>query len=1068
MAPAITMAVGNHHELTQFNLLPVEILRKLEAKNLWLEELYEMDSREIGSLVGHPYMGMEIKKLCKMFPYIDMTATIQPITRTILKVHLDLDPQFQWSDRFHGSVEPWWIWVEDTDNIHIYHSEYFLLQKQQWKNKRKEPISLTFTIPIFEPLPSQYYIRMVSDRWLGAQTILPLSFKNLILPHQYPPNTDLLNLIPLPLSALHNDKFESLFSFPFFNPIQTQVFHVCYHTGHNVLLGAPTGSGKTVAAELAMLQIFRDTPHLKVVYIAPLKALVRERMKDWHEKFEVKLGKKLVELTGDFTPNIKALQMADIVTTTPEKWDGISRNWKTRSYVQSVGLVIIDEIHLLGEERGPVLEVIVSRMRYISSQTDNPVRIIGLSTAIANAQDLVDWLGIEGPGLYNFRPSVRPVPLEVHIDGYPGKHYCPRMATMNKPTYASIVDHSLNKPALVFVSSRRQTRLTALDLISFASMDENPRQWLHMSQPELDTFLPKIKDANLKHVLPFGIGLHHAGLCDTDRQLVEDLFCKVKIQVLVSTATLAWGVNLPAHLVVIKGTEYYDAKTKGYIDFPVTDVLQMMGRAGRPQFDTLGKVVILVEESKKNFYQKFLYEPFPVESSLAGVLHDHFNAEIVAGTITTKQDAVDYLTWTYYFRRLIRNPSYYGLEDASSDSLNKFLSNSVDDTIRDLEYASCVQSDGNNLVPLTLGRIGSFYYLRYTTMSMFRDSLGPSCDIRTLLDILCKVTEYDELPVRHNEDKINAQLAEEVPWAVDQMGGRMEDPHTKANLLLQAHFSNIALPITDYITDTKSVLDQAVRIIQAIVDVAADKGWLSTSLNAMHLLEMIMQGVWFTDNTLLSLPSITRDKLSWFHDELGVESIPELFEIPNSELRTKLQAIWSEAQIQKFMKDLSRIPQVDVNVQCPPAAEIGAEVPLKVTLTRQGKQPSPFAFAPRFPKIKQEAWWLVVGLGEELIALRRVTFATNTTASLLIVAPPEPGKYTYTVYIMSDSYIGINQQYEVSIDTTTTTSSSPTTPPTSSESSNTTSTTTPTTTQLTPDQLELFGDGQIEFQNEDL
>eukprot|EP01105_Mastigella_eilhardi_P023253 TRINITY_DN5830_c0_g1_i2.p1 TRINITY_DN5830_c0_g1~~TRINITY_DN5830_c0_g1_i2.p1 ORF type:complete len:744 (-),score=171.52 TRINITY_DN5830_c0_g1_i2:169-2400(-) len=736
-------------------------------------------------------------------------------------------------------------------------------------------------------------------------------------------------------------------------------------------------------------------------------------MKDWHEKFEVKLKKHLVELTGDFTPNIRALQMADVVCTTPEKWDGISRNWKSRSYVQSVGLVIIDEIHLLGEERGPVLEVIVSRMRYISSQTDNPVRIVGLSTAIANAQDLVDWLGIEGVGMYNFRPSVRPVPLEVHIEGFPGKHYCPRMASMNKPTYSALVEHSAHKPALVFVSSRRQTRLTALDLIAFSTIEENPRQWLHMPQSELDSLLARIRDVNLKHVLPFGIGLHHAGLSNGDRQIVEELFGKVKIQVLVSTSTLAWGVNLPAHLVVIKGTEFFDAKTRTYVDFPVTDVLQMMGRAGRPQFDTMGIAVILVEESKKNFYQKFLYEPFPVESSLASFLHDHFNAEIVAGTITSKQDAVDYLTWTYYFRRLIRNPSYYGLEDSSADALNQFLSNTVDDTVRDLELASCIEIDGDSLYPLTLGKIASFYYLSYSTVSMFRDSIRTGLEIRDLLGVLTAATEYDGLPVRHNEDGINAQLAADLPW-VDRRA-RMEDPHVKASLLLQAHFSALPLPISDYISDTKSVLDQSIRILQAMVDVAADNGWLGTTLNAMHLAEMVLQGLWFTDNTLLCLPFVTPSNLEWFQ-KLGVDSVPELFALPVTKLKSALQEIWSDAQITKFLRELGRIPQVDVKAHAPGSVLAPeSELAIRVELSRANKQTSPFAYTPRFPKAKQEGWWLVAGFGDELVALRRVTFTSRTSVSLLATAPAAPGSYTYTVYLMSDSYLGVNQQYDVHV-----------------------------------------------------
>ena len=92
-----------------------------------------------------------------------------------------------------------------------------------------------------------------------------------------------------------------------------------------------------------------------------------------------------------------------------------------------------------------MLEVIVSRTNFISSHTELGVRIVGLSTALANARDLADWLGITNVGLYNFRPSVRPVPIEIHISGYPGKHYCPRMATMNKPAFQGIKQHSPTK-----------------------------------------------------------------------------------------------------------------------------------------------------------------------------------------------------------------------------------------------------------------------------------------------------------------------------------------------------------------------------------------------------------------------------------------------------------------------------------------------------------------------------------------------------------------------------------------------------------------------------------------------
>jgi activating signal cointegrator complex subunit 3 len=330
------------------------------------------------------------------------------------------------------------------------------------------------------------------------------------------------------------------------------------------------------------------------------------------------------------------------------------------------------------------------------------------------------------------------------------------MNSMNKPTYAAITTHSPFKPVLIFVSSRRQTRLTALDLIQYAAADERPRQFLNMTEEEMEMITSQVIDENLKHTLQFGIGLHHAGLNDRDRSLVEELFTNTKIQILVCTSTLAWGVNLPAHLVVIKGTEFYDGKSKRYVDFPITDVLQMMGRAGRPQFDQHGKAVILVHEPKKSFYKKFLYEPFPVESSLAQHLHDHLNAEVAAGTIASKQDAIDYLTWTYLFRRLVMNPSYYDLEETSSAAINLFLSSLVNSTLQALEDAGCVRVNEDNTVePLVMGTVASQYYLSYATVSLFSSNIRADTSLEALLHVLCGAAEYDELPVRHNEVCLN-------------------------------------------------------------------------------------------------------------------------------------------------------------------------------------------------------------------------------------------------------------------------------------------------------------------------
>lgn len=998
----------HQHPLRQFDKeLPAEILRKLEERGADLDRLQEMEEKDIGALIRYTPGGRLVKQYLGYFPSIQLSATVSPITRTVLKIGLAITPEFTWKDRFHGAAQRWWIIVQDSESDHIYHSELFTLTKRM---ARGETQKLSFTVPIFEPHPPQYYIRAVSDSWLHAEAFYCISFNNLALPQARTSHTELLDLKPLPVTALGNNIYEALYNFSHFNPIQTQIFHILYHTENNVLLGAPTGSGKTISAELAMLHLFNTQSDMKVVYIAPLKAIVRERMNDWKDRLVSQLGKEMVEMTGDYTPDLMALLSADIIISTPEKWDGISRNWQSRNYVKKVGLMILDEIHLLGAERGPILEVIVSRMRYISSQTERAVRFIGLSTALANAGDLADWLGVGEIGLFNFKPSVRPVPLEVHIQGYPGKFYCPRMNSMNKPAYAAICTHSPTKPVLIFVSSRRQTRLTALDLIQFAASDETPRQFLGMPEEDLQMVLSQVTDQNLRQTLQFGIGLHHAGLNDKDRSLVEELFANNKIQVLVCTSTLAWGVNLPAHLVIIKGTEYYDGKTKRYADFPITDILQMMGRAGRPQYDQHGKAVILVHEPKKSFYKKFLYEPFPVESSLRDQLHDHFNAEIVSGTIFHKEDAVHYLSWTYLFRRLAINPAYYGLEDTEAEGLSSYLSRLVQNTFEDLEDSGCVKMTEDSVEPTMLGTIASQYYLSYVTVSMFGSNIGPDTSLEVFLHILSGASEYDELPVRHNEDNHNEALSQRVRFAVDN--NRLDDPHVKANLLFQAHFSRLDLPISDYVTDLKSVLDQSIRIIQAMIDICANSGWLSSSITCMHLLQMVMQGLWFEqDSALWMLPCMNNDLLGTLRAR-GISTVQQLLDIP----KENLQTVIGNFPVSRLHQDLQRFPRIQVKLRLQ-RRDIDGENSLTLNI-RMDKMNSwkntSRAFALRFPKIKDEAWWLVLGNTNtsELYALKRISFSDRLNTHMELPS----GITTFQgmkLVVVSDCYLGFEQEHSI-------------------------------------------------------
>ncbi|KAF2487544.1 Sec63 Brl domain-containing protein [Neohortaea acidophila] len=1008
--------------------LPQSVLRHLDEKGSTasIESLREMESAEIGSLVHNHSMGGTISKLLNNFPTLSVEAEIAPLNRDVLRIKLYVTPEFRWNDRHHGTSESYWIWVENSETSEIYHHEYFILSRK----KLYDDHELNFTIPLSDPLPSQIYVRAVSDRWLGAETVHAVSFQHLIRPDTESVYTDLLNLQPLPLKALQNPLLEEIYGqrFQFFNPMQTQLFHCMYHTSANVLLGSPTGSGKTIAAELAMWWAFRERPGSKVVYIAPMKALVRERVQDWSKRLTRQMGLKLVELTGDNTPDTRTIRDADIIVTTPEKWDGISRSWQTRSYVQQVSLVIIDEIHLLGGDRGPILEIIVSRMNYIASQKKGSIRLVGMSTACANAMDLANWLGVK-EGLFNFRHSVRPVPLEIYIDGFPQQRgFCPLMQSMNRPTFLAIKSHSPDKPVIVFVASRRQTRLTAKDLINFCGMEDNPRRFVRMSEDDLALNLSRVKDEALREAMSFGIGLHHAGLVESDRQLSEELFANNKIQILVATSTLAWGVNLPAHLVVVKGTQYFDAKIEGYKDMDLTDVLQMLGRAGRPQFDTSGIARIFTQDSKKAFYKHFLHTGFPVESSLHNVLDNHFAAEVSAETIATKQDALDYLTWTFFFRRLHKNPSYYGLELSAEDNYtvaaqeaaNDFIVDLVDKSLEELAESRCITLHSNgDIDPTPLGKIMSYYYLSHKTIRQLTKDAKPNASFQDVLSWMCKATEYDELPVRHNEDLINAELSANLPLQAEDFGLPMWDPHVKVFLLLQAHFSRIDLPITDYVGDQNSVLDQSIRIIQASIDVLTEMGLLQSCRMMMTLLRCVKSARWPDDGALSILPGVDIEKEKRrMESGKKPQSLIEATTSPRQELDAALRQSGSssnDAQARSH-KALAQLPILQVSVTNVNA--LGFSINLTRVNPPQSREQR--IFAPRYPKPQTEGFFALVAdaANGDVLALKRINWPSpdkrgpaagraSLSTKAMVKLPPSRAERKVSVVVVSDSYIGM-------------------------------------------------------------
>ena len=271
-------------------------------------------------------------------------------------------------------------------------------------------------------------------------------------------------------------------------------------------------------------------------------------------------------------------------------------------------------------------------------------------------------------GLFYFDNSYRPVPLEQQFIGVTEKKAVKRHQLMNEVVFNKVMGHAGKNQVLVFVHSRKETAKTARALRDLCLEKDTLGMFLKegsASMEVLRTEAEQVKNPELKDLLPYGFAIHHAGMTRVDRTLVEDLFADRHIQVLVSTSTLAWGVNLPAHTVIIKGTQIYNPEKGRWTELGALDVLQMLGRAGRPQYDTKGEGILLTNHSELQYYLSLLNQQLPVESQMISKLPDVLNAELVLGTIQNMKDAVNWLGYTYLYIRMMRAPSLYGIKQSA-------------------------------------------------------------------------------------------------------------------------------------------------------------------------------------------------------------------------------------------------------------------------------------------------------------------------------------------------------------------------------------------------------------------
>lgn len=1005
--------------LRQFPTCPRDIIQKAERIDVPWSSYFDLDPPRMGELLGLPKAGRTVCAFVQKFPRLEINAQVQPMTRSMLRVELTITPNFEWDVALHGAAQNFWILVEDCDGEDILFHDQFLLRREYAQSEMNEHL-VEFTVPITEPMPPNYFITVVSDRWMHSETKIAVTFQNLLLPEKFPPHTQLLNLQPLPVAALKRPDFQELYQgWDRFNKVQTQVFNSLFSSDDNVLVGSATGTGKTVCAEFALLRHWSKAEDGRAVYIAPFQEVVDARFRDWQKRFaNVAGGKEVVKLTGEITADLRLLEKADLILATPQQWDVISRQWQRRKNVQSVRLFIADDLHMLGGQGGYTYEIVVSRMHAMTLQLESGLRIVGLSVSLSNARDLGEWIGASKHTIFNFSPQVRAIPLELHIQSFSIPHFPSLMLAMAKPTYQSILQLSPDKPALVFVPSRKQVRQTALDVMAACVADDDEDRFLNASIDQLAPVLDKINERALAESLSHGIGYFHEALSSFDKRAVEHFFRIGAIQVMIASRDTCWEIHCSAHLVIVMGTQFFEGREHRYIDYPISDILQMFGKAGRVDEDENSKGVLMVPAVKRDYYKKFLNEALPIESQLQAYLHDAFVSEISTRMIASTQDAVDWTTYTYFYRRLLANPSYYGLTDTSHEGLSAHLSELVETTLKELVDAKIIELDeeDDSITPLNPAMIAAYYNISFITMQTFLMSLRAQTKFKALLEIVTSATEFEEVQIRRHEDQVLHRIYDRVP--VKMAESSYESPHFKAFVLLQAHFSRMHLPI-DLAKDQELILKKVLSLLSACVDVLSSEGHLN-AMSAMEMSQMVVQAMWDRDSPLKQIPHFD-DAVIKAANESGINDIFEFMdamdpsENPDYEKLVKRLGMNNKQLADAANFTNNYYPNVDLSFEAEDPDDVVAGSPayLNVTIERQleeDEEPNTVVHAPFYPAEKSENWWLVVGdeKSKNLLAIKRITIGRTLTTKLEYVVPT-PGQHELTLYLMSDSYVGVDQ-----------------------------------------------------------
>ncbi|TBU58370.1 Sec63-domain-containing protein [Dichomitus squalens] len=812
------------------------------------------------------------------------------------------------------------------------------------------------------------------------------------------------------------------------NRIQSIVYPTAYQSNENMLVCAPTGAGKTDVAMLTVLRVISQhlkqlAPHgnmaaavardnFKIIYVAPMKALAAEITR--------KLGRRLKwlsisvrELTGDMQLTKQQINETQIIVTTPEKWDVVTRKPTGEGELASkVKLLIIDEVHLLNDERGAVIETIVARTLRQVESSQSVIRIVGLSATLPNYIDVADFLSVNRhTGLFYFDSSFRPVPLEQHFIGVKGKPNSPTAKkNMDKVVYDKVSElvHEGHQ-VMVFVHARKETVKAAEAIREEAQLDGTLEEFSCQEHPQFEYFrrdIAKSRNKEMKQLFDLGFGIHHAGMLREDRNMMERMFEARAIKVLCCTATLAWGVNLPAHAVIIKGTQVYDSSKGAFTDLSVLDVLQVFGRAGRPGLESSGVGYICTNDEKLSHYLDAVTSQVPIESRFVAGMVDALNAEIALGTVANVHDAVQWLSYTYLFVRMKKSPFQYGMpwdEIANDPTLGAKRNSLITAAASQLAEARMIAFDRGtgSLVITDLGRIAAKYYIRHKSVEIFIKQFREKMTEADVLAMLCDSTEFDQIQVRENEVEELKAFMEEIPCKVK---GGTDTSAGKVNILLQAYISRFRPEDFALVSDQAYAAQNGGRIARGLLEIAISRKWANAASVLMGISKAIEKRLWPFDHPLKQFEGLKAEVLHNLQRWADEYDVAELAEMSSEELGKLIHL--NQKHGEAVRNAAKQFPAVHITYSLRP---LGPDV-LKIAVKVERK----YNWSSKVHGSVEPFWlWVEDHEGTNILQLSHLVFRQTTTfvdVDFVISVNKDKPPPSVTIRYVSDRWVGAEQE----------------------------------------------------------